>query len=169
MALHFRAVSSFNAGLFAMVALRASQFSQSNPQHAISCFILGADLFVFDFSPDTNIEKVQSYTLYDSFCCCLSGGYYAVSFRLNPSEGFSVRFRRKKSGTLSGFRIPFPMRPAIRPFRPNRERSHICAYRVFSVRRVLGPGICGGRTRQANPRTPCGWRRSLPNDRRSRC
>lgn len=57
----------------------------------------------------------------------------------------------------------------IKPCRPNPGRFRTCACRVSSARRVPGPGTCGGRTRRAGLRRSCGWLRSLPDGRPSRC
>lgn len=57
----------------------------------------------------------------------------------------------------------------IKPCRPNPGRFRTCACRVSSARRVPGPGTCEGRTRRAGLRRSCGWLRSLPDGRPSRC
>ena len=57
----------------------------------------------------------------------------------------------------------------IKPVRPNPGRFRICACRASSARRGPGPGICGGRTLRAGLRRSCGWLRSWPDGRPSRC
>ena len=55
------------------------------------------------------------------------------------------------------------------PFAKYVARELVCACRASSARRGPGPGICGGRTLRAGLRRSCGWLRSWPDGRPSRC
>ena len=85
---------------------------------------------------------------------CRSGGTGLAGIKENPEPRWPGFFCRELR---------------IKPVRPNPGRFRICACRASSARRGPGPGICGGRTLRAGLRRSCGWLRSWPDGRPSRC
>ena len=83
-----------------------------------------------------------------------------------PFSDNACRKRKKPGLERPGF---FVGMLRIKPCRPNPARSRTCACRVSSARRGPDPDICGGRTRRAGLRRSCGWLRSSPDGRPSRC
>ena len=57
----------------------------------------------------------------------------------------------------------------LRLCRRSRERSQACSSQASEFRRGRERDICAGRIRREIVRTPCGWRRSWPDEGRSRC